>query len=189
MFEHQISITSETGAGKSSLFKALKNKLVDSRYRWVSGGGLFRGKANELGMTVEQFAEYNRLHPEKGYDKWVDGTITKMAESDWMICESRLSHFFMPGAFKVLLKCDINTRAERRQKDFPGKSLEEIRQAIEERDKNDNARYAKLYPGCLWEKEKFDLVLSTEVMSSEVLAGQLVSEYELWQKRHQSSLS
>ncbi len=189
MFKYQISITSQTGVGKSSLFKVLKNKLVDSRYRWVSAGGLFRGKASELGMTVEQFAEYNRLHPEKGYDKWVDDTITKMAESDWMICESRLSHFFMPRAFKVLLKCDINTRAERRQKDFPDKSLEEICQAIEERDKNDNARYEKLYPGCLWEGEKFDLVLNTEVMSPEVLASQLVSEYELWQKRHKFSLS
>lgn len=182
MFKHQISITSHSGVGSSSLLKALKIKLADTHYRWSSGGELFRKRGYELGMTVEEFAEYNRLHPEEGHDKWIDDTTIKMAEEDWLVYESRLSHFFMPYAFKVLLECSIDTRVGRRQKDFPHMTHAKVKKLIEERDKNDNVRYEKLYPGCIWKKDKYDLVLSTEIMSPQELADLLINEYKKWQE-------
>lgn len=161
-FLHQIAITSETGVGSSSLLKALQKMLEDQPYRWVSGGSLMRQKAAELDMSIERFAEYNRLHPEEGHDHWCDSTIQKMAEEDWLICESRLAHFFLPHALKVLLTCPLGVRAFRRARDLH-KPLHEVVRAIVDRDRNDRERYAVLYPGCLWKHSQFDLVLDTDL--------------------------
>lgn len=179
-FEHQISITSLTGAGSSSLVSALGKRLHDQPYRWISGGGLMRERASQLGMSIDEFARYNRKHPEEGHDQWCDESIARMAQSDWMICESRLSHYFMPKAFKVVLECSLGTRARRRQKDQPDRSVADVMQKINERDKNDRMRYELLYPGCMWDVKQFDLLLSSESASPDQLAGYLIEEHDKW---------
>lgn len=183
-FEHQISITSQTGVGSSSLLKVLREKLGNQPYRFVSGGSLMRERAKSLGMTIDEFALYNREHPEEGHDLWCDQMIAHMAESDWMICESRLSHHFMPGAFKVLLECSIGIRARRRHADQPDRAFQEVLSEMKERDKNDNLRYELLYPGCIWSPKKFDLRLNTEGTLPSKLADYLLEEHEKWVRKH-----
>ena len=163
---------------------AMKELLQDQPYRWISAGVLMRQRGVELGMpNINVFAEYNRLHPEEGHDRWCDDAIARLAQEDWMICESRLSHYFMPGAFKVLLFCDVETRAARRQGDLPGQTLGSVLREIRERDNNDDKRYAKLYPGCLWEPGKFDAVYNTESLSSQDIARNLIFAHAHWSER------
>lgn len=187
MFEHQISITSQTGVGSTSLFKALKVKLEGQPYLWVSGGSLMRERAEQCGFgkDINAFTRHVLEHPEEGHDEWLDRRIAELAQNDWMICESRLSHFFMPEAFKVLLECDSTIRAERRQKDESDKTVEQVLRGIEERDENDKARYTTLYPGCIWEKDQYDLVLSTELLFPQEVAELLLREHARWVKRFQ----
>jgi cytidylate kinase len=181
-FLHQISITSKTGVGSTTLFSELKKRFDAFPYRWVSGGSLMRARAAELGMNIGQFAAHNRVHPEEGHDRWCDDTIAHFAEHDWVICESRLSHVFMPGAFKVLLVCDPEIRAERQRAISRSKSLKQIREEIENRDRDDDARYVELYPDCLWGQEDFDLVMNTGVLSLAREMEALLNHYEKWQK-------
>lgn len=161
VFSNQFSITSQTAAGKTTCLKGLREKLEGTApYRWVSGGALMRAKAESLGMTIEEFATFNREHPEEGYDRWLDQTIAVLGQHNWVVCESRLSHVFMPSAFKVLLKCEPMERARRRAKDNDG-DVDKALQKILGRDRDDNERYERLYPGCLWPDSDFDLVIDT----------------------------
>ena len=179
-FQNQISITSLTGTGSTSLFKVLQEKLKGEPYRWFSGGELFRARGAELGMSVGQFAAHCLEHPEEEHDRWVDETIQNHAQADWMICESRRAHFSMPHAFKVLLECHIVMRAMRRHRDQKHLSLLQVRREIEERDRNDIRRYASLYPGCLWESKRFDLIIDTAEGEPPQLAEILLSQHERW---------
>lgn len=180
IFRNQISITSKTAVGKTTLLRELKKKLDNLPYRWVSGGALMRARAASLGMTIEEFAVHNHLHPEEGHDRWCDDTIAHFAEHDWVICEGRLPHFFMPRAFKVLLVCNPHTRAARRQGDNSEKPLWQVLRDIEERDRNDAKRYEKLYPECLWPEENFDLVIETDKLSIDGEVELLLGEHRKW---------
>ena len=180
-FQHQLSITGATGVGTTSLVKALKKRLPGPYpYRWISAGQFMRERADQLGMTIDQLAKHNRDHPEEGHDRWCDNRVAAFAQTDWLVCESRLSHFFLPKAFKVLLLCSLDLRAQRRQRDFPHRSLDDVREEIRVRDDNDNARYVQIYgEDCLWGREKFDLVLHTSSYTTDWLADELLDVYEL----------
>ncbi len=179
IFSHQISITSLTGAGSSTLRKNLLGFLPQAPWRFVSGGMLMRAKAQELGMTIEQFATYNRDHPEKGYDKWLDTTIEELGTHNWVVAEGRLPHIFMPHAYRVRLECSSEVRARRRRdQEFPDLSVEQVMKKIIARDEDDNTRYEKLYPGCMWSDNDFDLIVDTEKMSPGEVAVAVVENHQ-----------
>ncbi len=161
MFLHQIAITSETGVGSSALLTALQKRNRHHEYRWESGGEIFRRMGRERGMEVGQFAAHCRAHPKEGNDKKLDAIIIEMAKVDWLVCESRLAHIDMPEAFKILLVCDIELRIDRRHRDQPHLTRAQVARGIYDRDHDDRIRYEALYPGCMWEPCKFDLVLDT----------------------------
>lgn len=181
-FSHQIAITALTGAGSSTLIEGVKSSIKNLPYRFVSAGGLMRARAKSLDMTIEDFAAHCRANPEEGHDAWLDLTIARLAHHNWMVCEGRLPHIFMPKAFKVLLKCDLSVRAERRARDLKI-STKEALEKVSARDADDHARYEALYPGCHWVESDFDLCLdSTKVSKIELLEVTLDSHLRWCEK-------
>ena len=179
-FSNQISITSLTGAGKSALIKGLKSRFEAFPYRWVSGGGIMRGFALEKGMTIEQFAAHCRSCPEMGYDMKCDETISVFAQHNWVICEGRLPHAFMPLAFKVLLTCELDVRAERRVGDMNNTTLESVKRSILGRDTDDGERYKIMYPGSMWPDKDFDLVVDNTRSTKEQTVERVVDGHRQW---------
>ncbi len=140
-----------------------------------------RAKAEELGFpSIEAFAEHNRKHPEDGHDLVCDMMIQKFAEHDYVVCDGRLPHFFMPHAFKILLVCPPGVRATRRILDYPGKSLDEVLAAILKRDDDDELRYRDLYPGSIWEQDAFDLVIDTSKHDKKHVVAQVLGGHRRW---------
>ena len=140
-----------------------------------------RAKAIELGFSnIEAFATYNREHPEARHDVECDMMISKFAEHDYVICEGRLPHAFMPCAFHVLLVCDIEVRANRRQGDFPNLSKGATHTSILKRDDDDEARYGKLYPGTNWPQTDFDLVVDTAAHSKRGVSYLVLDGHCAW---------
>jgi cytidylate kinase len=183
-FSQQISVTSKTGVGSSTLLKNLKGALGELPFRFVSGGAIMRAFAIQNGMTIEQFAAHNRAHPEEGWDEKCDQRIAAFAQHNFVVAESRLGHAFMPLAFHVLLECDIDVCAQRRYDDLvvKGKNpvLSEVKRDIEQRDDDDDSRYEILYPGCLWHRSDFDLVINTQRMSPPEIVEYVLSEHQKW---------
>lgn len=187
-FSNQISITSLTGCGSSTTLNMLKERLKNFPYRFVSGGFIMRSIASSFrseefpnGMTIEQFAKYNREHPEDQFDLKCDQMLSQFAEQNWSIIEGRLPHIMAPHSFRVLLNCDATIRAERRRaQKYPEMSVEEVLQLIEKRDNDDNARYEKLYPGCLWPDSDYDLVIDTGKFSPDQVVEKIIDEHTKW---------
>lgn len=186
-FSNQFSITSQTGVGKTTFIKTLKETTEGGKYKYISMGDLMRRRASELGMTIEQFATHNKAHPEEGHDKWCDGELEKLAHHNWLISEGRLPHVWMPYACRVLLLCDPMIRAQRRQKDNPHLSIDEVYDRIVKRDTDDNERYKLLYPGCLWPEGCFDIRINTGQCSPEDSVRYLFEEHQKFLRRFGSS--
>jgi cytidylate kinase len=180
-----ITITSHTGVGSSTTLKALKEYYkTDERIVFVSGGSIMRSFAADLGMTIEELARTNREHPELGYDKQCDDRLVVAGQRNYSIIESRLCHALVPQGFHVLLKCPLDVRAKRRfndeVKNNPQVTLSQVAKQIDDRDQDDNHRFAILYPGCIWPESDFDLVIDTSVSSVTEIIDTIISTHKTW---------
>ncbi len=177
-----ITISSQTGVGSSSTLKQFRRVFADDNSKnFISGGQIMREIAMSLGMTIEEFAKYNRYHPDCDYDKLCDDKIREYGSRNHTIIEGRLPHVFVPNGFHVRLVCPIMVRAERRARDL-GESTTVVAEfeKIKERDDNDETRYARLYDGVLWPYKDFDLVLDTSSYSPEEIVGNILQAHEKW---------
>jgi cytidylate kinase len=180
---NQISITADSGVGSTTTAKRLHQHLGISPWRWVNAGAIMRIFARELGMTIEEFAVYNSSHLEEKFDERCDDMIKKFGEHDYVIFEGRLVHHFAPDAFHVRLVCDPHVRAERRAKDVPGITVDEVFQKIINRDKMNRERYEKIYGAkVLWSDNRFDLVLDTGVLSPDEIAMKIIESHKKWMR-------
>ena len=183
-FSNQISITAETAVGKSDTISAMQKLLPQNTF--TSIGAKMRERQKELGFkTIEEFTTHMRFHPEEGHDEAVDSEFCRRAlVQNLLVGEGRLVHVFMPYAFHVLLICHPFVRAQRRWKAWrkkdPKLKQETVLGAILDRDRDDESRYEENYPGCIWDKSDYDLVVSTEYQSQEQVARKIVEGHQIW---------
>lgn len=180
-----FTITSFTAAGKSSLIDVMRKEfsLRKIEMNFVSVGAIMRNYATESGFpSIEAFSQYNRTHPEAGYDHKCDDFIRNIGEKNYQVIEGRLPHVFVPKGLHIFIDCPLQIRAERRWKSQnPEKlSLDEIKRLIEQRDKNDQARYETLYPGCSWSYGDFDLVIDSSVKTIDEEVKEIFVGWENW---------
>lgn len=163
-----ISISGVPGSGKTSVGKLLAERL---EYHFYSVGGL-RGKmALERGMTINELNKLGETDPTT--DTSVDEYQRELGKKeDDFVIEGRLSWYFIPHSFKILLTCDPHTAAERiywaRQQDGEGRgdepeyaSPDVTRRHLEERTESDRKRYAKYYGLDYADASQYDVVMDT----------------------------
>lgn len=139
-------------------------------WRFVSAGDIMRQAAKRHSITIEHLAKLCREDPaQMPEDERCDRMIEDFGRQNYVVAEGRLVHVFVPSAFHVLLTCPLEVRAERRHTDSrdTGLDLEEVTRLIRVRDEDDRARYEKMYPGCLWPSESFNLVIDTRECAPE----------------------
>lgn len=180
-----FTITSLTAAGKSSLIEGLKTKFVSMNIKmdFVSVGAIMRNYAKELGFSsIEVFSQYNRAHPEACYDQKCDDFIRDIGNKNYQVIEGRLPHVFVPKGFHILIDCPLEIRSKRRyEKQNSDKlSLDEIKRLIEQRDKDDQARYEVLYSGCSWAHDDFDLVIDSSVKTIDEEVKEIFAVWNKW---------
>ena len=185
-YSNQITITSASGVGSSTLIGRLQARYMKAPYRFVSGGGMFRERAKQFNFaTIEEFAAYNRANPQQGHDAWCDRQLASFAKQNFTIIESRLAHAFAPMAFHVLLVCDLEKRAARRHADSIGTTtFDDMSAKLRKRDADDEARYSKLYPGCIWSTQDYDLVIDTGIHSKEETETAVIEGHKEWVRKH-----
>ncbi len=187
-FSHQISITSQTAAGKTTTVDMLKKELP--QYEFLSVGQLMRGLLIDVSKkhglkTIEEFAAFNLKHPEYGYDHWGDSIVHEITiHKNFLVGEGRLVHVFMPHAFHVLLECGLTMRMRRRFEDKVKKDPDikegDVMMSIFNRDEDDTERYKKLYRGCIWEPSDYDMVVSTEFFTPSEVVSRILFEHSRW---------
>jgi len=156
-----ITIGGRAGGGKSSVSKAIAEKLS---YRRHSVGDIWRKCAAERGMSLDEF---NQLaEKDTSIDKSADDAQKKLGETeDNLVVESRMGFFFIPKSIKIFVDASPETRAKRTMEhdrvQESHKSLQHALKKLNARDKGDVARYKKLYKVDPFDMKHYDLVIDT----------------------------
>ena len=177
-----ISLAGDLGSGKSTVASLICEKLSCPIHR---NGDYFRKLGMELGMSVTEFNEYVKEHPE--IDTEIEKSARKAAdENEKLVIDARLGWYAVPESFKVYLTVDINEAARRafndpnRKKSENFETLEEQKKDLEKRFKLENERYFNLYGVHKEDKANYDFVLDTTNITREEVVEIVIKAFEEW---------
>ncbi|MCX8150500.1 MAG: cytidylate kinase family protein [Candidatus Bathyarchaeota archaeon] len=168
-----ICISGMAGTGKSTLAKRLAKKYG---LKYYSGGDALRDLASAEGYQANsngwwespeglQFLEERKKNP--SFDKAVDEKLMEYAAQGNVLLDSWTMPWLLKDAFKIWLSASFEKQAERiAQRDKM--TIEEARQALQEKESRTKAIYKKLYGFSLGEDfTPFDFILDTDTLSAE----------------------
>lgn len=136
----RITLGGEAATGKTDVAKALAERLS---LKVVSVGDFMRARAAERNITIEQLAkEAGQSSLDYEADEWArEYALTE----DNFVFEGRLTWWTVKNAdLKVLLQCNIDTRAIRRSGQIK-RAFKVAKQLILERDEADRKRFQEVY--------------------------------------------
>src|SRR3989344_1146452 len=176
-----FTLTGASASGKSATVDILRTRLIG--FKFISSGEIFRGFGKEIGMEIEEFAQYNLEHPELDYDRQREAAVAHACSSGATFAETRIPHN-IPRAFHILVKCSLEERSRRRQQHpkYRHLSVPQVMERLHRRDLNDQLRYGIMYPDYNWSGQDFDIVLSTHGHGStpEEIANKILRRHEWW---------
>ena len=177
-----ISLTGELSSGKGTVSKILMEELNYGVYR---NGDYFRKLAKEKGMSITEFNEYVKEHPE--IDIQIENSAKEYAKDhDEFIIDARLGWYAVPESFKIYLRVDIDVAAKRAFEDSKRKStesfetVEQQKEDMQKRYKLENERYWNLYHVHKDDMNNYDLVIDTTDKTPEQVAEIIKTEYKKW---------
>lgn len=177
----KITITGDLGSGKSAVSRLLRDRLGFPIY---STGTMQREIAAKHGMTTLELNKYAETHPE--IDEEIDNFSRDLGTRETsVIVDSRLAWFFIPHAFKLYLKVDVDEAARRIMGDTGRTSesypdLETARRDILKRKALENSRFLSLYNADCADMNNFDLVVDTTHMAPQAVADLIVAAFKAW---------
>jgi len=168
-----ICISGMAGTGKSTLAKRLAKKYG---LKYYSGGDALRDLAAAQGYQPNsngwwespeglRFLEERKKNP--GFDKAVDNKLMEYASQGNVLLDSWTMPWLLKDGFKIWLSASFEKQAERiAQRDKM--TIEEAKQALNEKESRTKAIYKKLYGFDLGEDfTPFDFILDTDTLSAE----------------------
>ncbi len=180
MKRHQISISGEPGAGKSTAIEHLQQVLG---YPIYNIGLYSRTLCEKMGYDFKEYEKFMKDYPQM--DKVIDDSCTKASdETDTLIIDARLGWFFAPQTFKVFLTCELPEAARRIMKakrpEERYASLEVCKVATKKRFDDENARFQEKYGVSNATRNQFDLVVDTTYLSKEEVVETILAGYKKW---------
>jgi cytidylate kinase len=171
-----ITISGFHGSGKTSVAKAL---VKEFKFRYLAAGDIFRQKAVEYQMILEEFSKFVEQNPE--IDREIDDTIVQEAENGNVILDGLLAAWLtrqIPG-LHILLTAEeqirINRIAQRENRVY-----EEVEKETLTREKSEITRFKKLYKIDIKDYSIYEIVLNTGLWSEKVVSQtiiMLIKEY------------
>jgi len=163
-----IAIAGPIGVGKSTVARALAERL---RYRYISGGEVFREIARERGISV---VEVNRLaEQDPALDRELDRRQHELAQAGDCVVESRLSAWMVEADLKVWLRAPVEVRAARVAR-REGQPLAAARAELLARERSEWARYRAAYNIDIDDLTPYHLVIDTTRWDAEAIVDALV---------------
>lgn len=150
--EHQpgdriITVSGMTGVGTTTISEFLAEEFDLER---VSGGDFFRAKAEEHGMSIQEFdARADEIGEREGvdFDRQWDRKVLAMAYTrDDLVIEGRLAGALLTDVadIRIWVECGRDTVAERIA-EREAMTVEEARAYVADRDREDLGRYEEKY--------------------------------------------
>ncbi len=169
-----VSFNGQEGSGKSTIATMVAEKLDLPRYYM---GQIFRDMAKARGLDLVAFRRVCDNDP--SFDKKVDDYVLKLAkEQHRFVIESRTAWHFIPDSVKIYLKVEPPVAAERILRSMSAKqnrgnedsyldTVENIKESILKRRKEDSERYLALYGIKQDDEKNYDLIVDTTKLTVE----------------------
>ncbi len=177
-----ITIAGDLSSGKTTVTALMQEQLGYEIYR---NGEYFRKLAAERGMSVTEFNQYVKNHPE--IDKQIEQSAKEYAATrENLIIDARLGWYAVPDSFKVYLRVDIDEAAKRAFNDPKRKRTENFdtveahKADLIKRFELENERYFNLYGVRKEDMSNYDFVLNTTFYTPQEVCDNIVSEYKKW---------
>jgi cytidylate kinase len=164
----KIAVSGKSGCGNTTISRMVSEKLELSFINFT-----FRSLAAEKGLTLTEVLA--RAAEDEWWDREVDRRQVAMAQkAPGCVLGSRLAIWMLKEAdLKVYLKASIETRTERIIR-REGVVFEEVAAYTRERDRQDTGRYLRTYRIDNDDYMFADLIIDTENMGTEEIAGVIV---------------
>ena len=179
-----ITVAGSPGSGKSSTAKGLAEALG---YEHFSSGDFFRGIAAQRGLSVE--ALNLTAEEQHDIDALVDGMLREIGETkDHIVIDSRMAWHWIPDSFKIFLKLDEETAAERifasirkhGRVSETAATIADMRASMERRFASEQKRYMDLYGVDPSDSNNYDLVINTKHNGKKKVLERALAVYEAW---------
>lgn len=177
-----ISIAGDLSSGKTTVTKLMQDSLGYEIYR---NGEYFRKLAVDMGMSVTEFNEYVKEHPE--IDRQIEQSAKEYAAThENLIIDARLGWYAVPESFKIYLRVDTDEAAKRafgdpnRKKSENFATVEEQKADLIKRFNLENERYFNLYGVHKEDMSNYDFVLDTTHLTPEEVNQKILEAYEAW---------
>ncbi len=163
-----IAISGKSGCGNSTVSRLVAERLGRRLVNYT-----FHTMADEMGIPFVRLLEM--ASADSSYDRTLDERQVAMAHENDCVIGSRLAIWLVRDAdLKVYLHASSEVRAERIRKREGGDSAE-VLSFTKKRDEIDRERYLSIY-GIDNDRYDFaDLVINTERMSPDRIAGVVVA--------------
>lgn len=184
-----ITLTGNLGSGKSTICKILQDKYGFEIY---STGKVQRKLAEEMNLTV---LEMNQLMcSDSKYDSMIDDATARLSRENKdkdIVFDSRLAWHFVESSFKVFLMVSLDVAADRVMNDSRGavesyQSVEDAKNQLAERARNENERYKELYNVEYFNFGNYNLVLDSTYCTPEVLVEVIMKEAKKYEEAQEA---
>lgn len=170
-----ITISGKAGSGKSSVAKAISQRLNLKHY---SVGDVMREMAKERGITLLKLN--NLAEKDSSIDKELDDRLVKLSKTQKnFVIDGRLTAFFIPHAdFRIFLDAPVKTRAERillaQRKDEKHATLNETISNIKKREESEKKRYKQYYNVDYTDKKLYTHIINTAPLELKEVVDKIV---------------
>lgn len=170
-----ITLAGLHGSGRTTNAKLLADSLG---LRYLSTGMLFRERADELGVSLE---EMNRIAcNDKEFDNWLDNRTKEESRKRGVVIDATLSAWMAEDPdLRIFVTCPFEERVQRIA-DREGREYAEVEQETRAREELEQRRYHDYYDVDISDLTVYDVILNTGIFGIEASARilkSLVEEY------------
>ncbi len=170
-----ITLAGHHGSGRTTNAKLLAESFG---LRYISTGMLFRERAEELGVSLE---EMNRIAAkDREFDNWLDNRTKEESMKRGIVIDANLSAWMAEDPdLRVYVTCPFEDRVKRIA-DREGREYADVKQETCAREELELKRYKEYYDVDIDDLTVYDIILNTGIFSIEASARilkNIVEEY------------
>ena len=170
-----ITVGGLHGSGRSTQARRLAEEFG---LRYVSTGMLFRERAEELGVSLDELSRLSDVDP--GFDNFLDARAKEESRGGGVVIDATLSGWMAEDPdLRFFLSCPLEERV-RRIAGREGRDLGEVGEETRAREESERERFMRFYGVDVRDLSIYDVVLNTGLFDADAAARilkKVVDEY------------